>query len=99
MTRKHTFGLPAQLVYDTSGKRFLTETYRRATCSHTLLGKTMCSVAFIHSFDKDFNKTICNKTIFDKLTCLEQPRKLKATKHTETIVGIRIVVVADLHDE
>ena len=98
MTRKHTFGLPAQPAYDKSGKRFLTETYRRANCSHTLLGETMCSVAFIHSFDKDFNNTIRNKTIFDKMVWLEQPRKLKATKHTETIVGIW-TVVADLHDE
>ena len=38
--------LPAQPLHDASGKLFLTDTHRRAKRSHTLLGKTMCAVAF-----------------------------------------------------
>ena len=101
MTRKHTFGLPAQLVYDTSGKRFLTETYRRATCSHTLLGKTMCSVAFraLTRISTKLYSTASRQARQDRAVWLEQPRKkMKPTKHAEMIAGIW-TVVAELHEQ
>ena len=95
-----TAGLPAQPVHDASGKLFLTETRQRANRSHTLLGRTMCSVAFIAltMISTRLYSAASRQARQGRTVWLEQPRKVKATKRTEMITGIWIVV-AELHEQ
>ena len=95
-----TAGLPAQPVHDASGKLFLTETRQRANRSHTLLGRTMCWVAFIAltMISTRIYSAASRQARQGRTVWLEQPRKVKATKRTDMITGIWIVV-AELHEQ
>ena len=94
-----TAGLPAQPVHDASGKLFLTVTRQRANRSHTLLGRTMCSVAFVAltMISRRLYAAASRQARQGRTVWLEQPRKVNATKRTEMINGIWIVV-AELHE-